>query len=106
MKAKWTEIAFRVAPSGTVLESPGVGPRFGSTQKLVRPLRWVVVGIVGAFAVVLAGWLATPPFAALKATSHVNARAKAAHDDPRFSVRIRDGLPRMAPTTAGQGVTR
>jgi hypothetical protein len=43
------------------------------------------------------------PFAVLKAKSHVNDRAKAAHDDPRFSVRIREGLPRMAPTTAGQG---
>ena len=52
---------------------------------------------------VLAGWLASLPFAALKAKSHVNDRAKAAHDDPRFSARIRDGLPRMAPTTAGKG---
>jgi hypothetical protein len=41
------------------------------------------------------------PFAVLKAKSHVNDRAKAAHDDPRFSVRIREGLPRMAPTTTG-----
>jgi hypothetical protein len=37
------------------------------------------------------------PFPDLKAKSHINERAKAAHDDPRFSVRIRDGLPRMAP---------
>jgi len=43
------------------------------------------------------------PFAVLKAKSHVNARAKAANDDPRFSVRIRDGLPRMAPTGEGKG---
>jgi hypothetical protein len=43
------------------------------------------------------------PFAVLKAKSHINARAKAANDDPRFSVRIREGLPRMAPTTPGQG---
>ncbi|RPI08966.1 MAG: DUF4105 domain-containing protein [Zetaproteobacteria bacterium] len=42
------------------------------------------------------------PFAVLKAKSHVNARAKAAYDDPRFSVRIREGLPRMAPTAAGK----
>jgi hypothetical protein len=42
------------------------------------------------------------PFAVLKAKSHVNDRAKAAHDDPRFSVRIREGLPRMAPTAAGR----
>ena len=42
------------------------------------------------------------PFAELKAKSHVNERAKAANDDPRFSVRIREGLPRMAPTAAGQ----
>jgi hypothetical protein len=40
------------------------------------------------------------PFAVLKAKSHVNERAKAANDDPRFSVRIRDGLPRMAATAA------
>jgi hypothetical protein len=40
------------------------------------------------------------PFAVLKAKSHANERAKAAHDDPRFSVRIRDGLPRMASTAA------
>jgi hypothetical protein len=45
------------------------------------------------------------PFAVLKAKSHINDRAKAANDDPRFSVRIRDGLPRMGPTPAGQGVT-
>ena len=80
-----------------------MGPRFGSTPKPVRPLRWGVVGILGAFVVVLAGWLASLPFAALKAKSHVNDRAKAAHDDPRFSARIREGLPRMAPTAARQG---
>ena len=43
------------------------------------------------------------PFAVLKAQSHINARAKAAAADPRFSVRIRDGLPRMAPTGEGKG---
>ena len=43
------------------------------------------------------------PFAVLKAKSHVNDRAKAANDDPRFSVRIRDGLPRMARTAARKG---
>lgn len=42
------------------------------------------------------------PFSVLKAKSHINDRAKAANDDPRFSVRIRDGLPRMTPTAAGQ----
>jgi len=36
------------------------------------------------------------PFAVLKAKSHVNERAEAANDDPRFSVRIREGLPRMS----------
>ena len=46
------------------------------------------------------------PFAVLKAKSHINARAKAAADDPRFSVRIRDELPRMGPTPTGQGVTQ
>jgi hypothetical protein len=36
------------------------------------------------------------PFPVLKARSHVNDRARAAGDDPRFSVRIREGLPRMS----------
>jgi len=36
------------------------------------------------------------PFEALKARSHVNDRAKAAGGDPRFSLRIRAGLPRMS----------
>ena len=36
------------------------------------------------------------PFSVLQAKSHINARAKAANDDPRFSVRIREGLPRMS----------
>jgi hypothetical protein len=36
------------------------------------------------------------PFPVLRARSHVNERARAANDDPRFSVRIREGLPRMA----------
>jgi hypothetical protein len=42
------------------------------------------------------------PFAALKAQRHINDRAKAANADPRFSVRIREGLPRMSSTAAGQ----
>jgi hypothetical protein len=36
------------------------------------------------------------PFSVLRAKSHINERARAAADDPRFSVRIREGLPRMA----------
>jgi hypothetical protein len=36
------------------------------------------------------------PFPVLKARSHVNERAKAAGEDPRFSARIREGLPRMS----------
>ena len=36
------------------------------------------------------------PFPVLKARSHINERAKAAGDDPRFSIRIREGLPRMS----------
>lgn len=36
------------------------------------------------------------PFPVLKARSHINAGARAAGDDPRFSVRIREGLPRMS----------
>ena len=46
------------------------------------------------------------PFAVLKARSHINARAKAANDDPRFSVRIRDGLLRMTPDSGGAGGTQ
>ena len=45
------------------------------------------------------------PFAVLKEKSHVNARAKAANDDPRFSVRIREGLPRMALDHSSAGAT-
>ena len=37
------------------------------------------------------------PFSDLKAKSRINDRAKAAGADPRFSVRIREGLPRMLP---------
>ena len=36
------------------------------------------------------------PFPELKARSHINERAKAADADPRFSVRIRAGVPRMS----------
>ncbi len=46
------------------------------------------------------------PFAVLKAQSHINDRAKAANDDPRFSVRIREGLPRMAPEAGSAGATQ
>ncbi len=35
-------------------------------------------------------------FLALKARSHINQRARVADRDPRFSVRIREGLPRMS----------
>ncbi len=40
------------------------------------------------------------PFAALKARSHINECARAADGDPRFSVLIRAGLPRM-PESSG-----
>jgi hypothetical protein len=46
------------------------------------------------------------PFPVLKAKSHVNERANAANDDPRFSVRIREGLPRMSPDDSRAGGTR
>jgi len=46
------------------------------------------------------------PFAALKATSPINARTTAANDDPRFPGRIRDGLPRRAPDRDRAEVTR
>ena len=46
------------------------------------------------------------PFSVLKAKSHVNARAKAANDDPRFSVKIREGLPRMSSSRGSTEVTR
>jgi len=36
------------------------------------------------------------PFAELKERSRINERAKAADEDPRFSARIRAGLPRMS----------
>jgi hypothetical protein len=36
------------------------------------------------------------PFPVLKGKSRVNERAKAADGDPQFSVRIREGLPRMS----------
>jgi hypothetical protein len=36
------------------------------------------------------------PFSVLGARSRINERARAAGDDPRFSVRIREGLPRMS----------
>jgi hypothetical protein len=45
-------------------------------------------------------------FAVFKAKSQVNEGAKAAADDPRFSVRISEGLPRMSRECGGAGVTR
>jgi hypothetical protein len=36
------------------------------------------------------------PFETLKQRSHINERAKAADGDPMFSLRIREGLPRMS----------
>ena len=44
------------------------------------------------------------PFSALQAKSYINERAKAANDDPRLSVRIRDGLPRMSLDRRSGGV--
>jgi hypothetical protein len=41
------------------------------------------------------------PFATLKARSHINERARAADADPRFSLRIREGLPRMTEAAGG-----
>jgi hypothetical protein len=43
------------------------------------------------------------PFSVLRAKSYINARARAANDDPRFSVLIRQGLPRMSSSPAVQG---
>ena len=43
------------------------------------------------------------PFPVLQAKSHVNERAKAANDDPRFSVRVREGLPRMSLDRRSEG---
>ena len=37
------------------------------------------------------------PFSELKVKSYINPRARAADADPRFSARIREGLPRMSP---------
>ena len=36
------------------------------------------------------------PFSELKVRSHINERAQAADRNPRFSVLIREGLPRMS----------
>jgi hypothetical protein len=46
------------------------------------------------------------PFADLKARSRINERAKAAGDDPRFSARIREGLPRMILEPDSGGATQ
>jgi hypothetical protein len=46
------------------------------------------------------------PFSVLKAKSQITERVKAANDDPRFSVRIREGLPRMSLALGSAGVTR
>jgi len=46
------------------------------------------------------------PFPVLRAKSYINERAKAANDDPRFSVRIREGLPRMSLDRGSAGGTR
>jgi Domain of unknown function (DUF4105) len=43
------------------------------------------------------------PFSVLRAKSHIDERASAAAADPRFSVRIRDGLPRMSLDRGGGG---
>ena len=42
------------------------------------------------------------PFSVLSARSHINERARAADGDARFSVRIREGLPRMSSSEAGR----
>jgi hypothetical protein len=38
-------------------------------------------------------------FSVLKVKSHINERARAANGDPRFSVRIRQGLPQWCEIT-------
>lgn len=43
------------------------------------------------------------PFAALRARSNIDARARAADADPAFSARIRDGLPQPPPAATGGG---
>ena len=40
------------------------------------------------------------PFETLRQRSHINERAKAADQDPQFSLRIREGLPRMSESPA------
>ena len=45
-------------------------------------------------------------FALFKAKSQVNERAKATDDDPRFSVRIREGLPQISIDRGSAGGTR
>ena len=46
------------------------------------------------------------PFPVLRAKSYINERAKAANDDPRFSVRIREGLPQISIDRGSAGGTR
>ena len=58
-------IAFDLAPLEPSWLRAGLGALVpvgaGVALLLVRPLRWVVAGILGAFVVVLAAWLAIPP---------------------------------------------
>jgi hypothetical protein len=107
---------------------PGA-PLAGHTRR-PRPLLWVGRALVGLGCSALLGWMAPAiyfdfsllgppwlraelgaidrslPFFDLKAKSHTNERAKAAAEDPRFSVRIRDGLPRMSPDPNSGGGTQ
>ena len=105
----------RPAPPGSrPARDPGA-PAAGRTRR-PRPVVWVGRAVVGLGCSVLLGppWFRADigaidrslPFAVLKAKSHVNARAKAANDDPRFSVWIREGLPRMALDRGSGGATR
>ena len=71
----------------------------------LRTRRGVFAGILGALVVVFAAWLAILP-SSERDWQHINERVKAANDDPRFSVRIREGLPRMSLERGGAGVTR
>jgi hypothetical protein len=63
------------------------------------PLSWKILltGYVPDYLYELGRIDTTKPFAELEKLSHVNARAHAADNDPAFSQRIRDGLPRPAP---------
>jgi hypothetical protein len=62
--------------------------------------RLVLNGYLDALAYDIGAIDRSLPFPVLRAESRINERARAADGDPRFSVRIREGLPRMSESPA------